>query len=173
VGAHAIKTIFYQTKGLMPGSNPPQSPTGQSSEMTAGEYIADLVKTDGVAVAVLSGVGATFILGASGEEAVSFGAIVALGNSLGSWAGTIAGNYVNLNTRFGKYGPELDPNDFVETALGAGVVQYLASGLQGAPLYKAMAIAGVAGVLAPMLANKIHSLAYDTNSGKKGGSNGL
>lgn len=152
----------------MANSNPSSSPTGQSSEMTAGEYVADLVKTSGVAVALLSGLGATFILGASSQEAVSFGAVAGLGSSLGSWGGTVAGNWVNLNSYFSKYGPELDPNDFLETAIGTGIVQNLASGLEGPDLYKAMAIAGVAGVLAPMLATKIHNLAYNPKTGKKG-----
>lgn len=139
-----------------------------SSQMTTAEYIADLVGSEPVSTALVAGTGAVLVFGANSAEAVSFGAIAALSKGVGSYVLTWAGSYVDLNTYFGKYGTELDPNDFIATALAFGAVQYVASGASGPDLYKAMGVAGVAGVLAPKLAAALHGLAYNDGTGKKG-----
>jgi hypothetical protein len=138
------------------------------SQMTTGEYIADLVGSEPVSTALVAGAGSVLVFGANSAEAVSFGAIAALSKGVGSYILTWAGSYVDLNTYFGSYGTALDPNDFIGTALAFGVVQYAASGASGPDLYKAMGVAGVAGVLAPKLAVALHNLAYDPGTQKKG-----
>lgn len=137
-----------------------------TSHLTFGEYIADLVETEGLAVAGVAGGISVMALGARPAEAINFGAIVALSHSLGSTLLTFAGKYAKLNSYLGTYGAELDPNDFVATGLMTGVLIYYSAGLRGPNLYKAMAVGGVAGVLGPQVASAIHSLALGGKTGK-------
>jgi hypothetical protein len=147
------------------------SSSAEANSMTAMEYVADLVAVEGVSTALVAGVGATFLLNANAPEAVTFGALAALSKSVGSYILTVAGAYVNLNTYFGQYGAELDPNDFIATAVVIGGVTYFTTGLTGVDLYKTMGVGGVAGVLSPKLAAQLHYWAYDPKSGKKGAAN--
>lgn len=137
-----------------------------STDLTVAERIANVVSIDGLSSALIAGAGAAFFLNANMAEAVSFGAVVSLGRSVGHTAGIAMQKSVDLNARFTTL---MDPRDFLFTALAVGLVQYGASGLQGPELYKSMGIAGVAGAVAPTLSLKFHDWAYGVTPPNTGG----
>lgn len=127
----------------------------KTGDMTGAQFIASVAATAPFATALVAGGGVMLLMGANSQEAVSFGAIAALGRSLGDTIALGAQQYIDLDTMFSS-AAKYDPQDIVFTGLTTGLIQYAATGMRGEDLYKIMAIAGVAGVLAPSLGAQIH-----------------
>ncbi len=119
------------------------------------EFVMHLVEAKGVSAAVLAGVGGSFALGFGMREALQFGAVTALGVSLGDAVLTGAGVATKIQSYLpGAMQTYVDPMDFVGSAAGAAILNY-SLGLQGRPLAVAVGVAAVAGGLAPKVAGYI------------------
>lgn len=116
-----------------------------------------LVEAKGAAVALVAGVGGSFLLGFNSREALQFGAVCALGASLGDAALTGLGMDTKIETYLTDYQSYIDPLDFLGAAVGAGVLNY-SLGMQGSMLLKTVGIAAVAGGSAPKLATYVLSM---------------
>ena len=102
-------------------------------------------------IAALSGVGAVALMGDNGQSALQFGAVAALGASLGDTVLSGLGYATKINTYFPSEMMYVDPADALGAGVGTGVVAYsLGSG--GGELMRMMGIAAVAGAFAPKLA---------------------
>lgn len=124
----------------------------RESSITA--FMMQLVESKPLMVATLSGVGAVALLGDNSQSALQFGAVSALGASLGDTVLSGLGYVTKINTYFPSEMMYLDPADALGAAIGTGVVAYsLGSG--GSELMKMMGISAVAGAFAPKLAGFI------------------
>jgi len=124
--------------------------------MSAAGVIGNLVESKPLAVAILTGTAATFGMGAQWREALQFGALAALGTSLGDTILTAAGQNAQIKAYFTN--PTLityvDPMDFVAGTLGGGLLNF-SIGLEGRELLIASAVCGVAAGVAPKLSGYI------------------
>lgn len=128
------------------------SPSRESS-ITA--FMMQLVESKPLMVATLSGIGGVALLGDSAQSALQFGAVSALGASLGDTVLSGVGYETKINSYFPSEMMYVDPADALGAALGTGIVAYsLGSG--GSDLMKMMGISAVAGAFAPKLAGWIH-----------------
>ena len=124
--------------------------------MSAAGVIGNLVESKGLSVAVLAGAAATFGMGAQWREALQFGALAALGTSLGDVALTAAGQNAKLQAYFtnATLATYVDPMDFVAGTVGGGLLNFTI-GLEGRELLIASAVCGVAAGVAPKLSGYI------------------
>lgn len=124
--------------------------------MSASAVIGNLVESKPLSVAILAGAAATFGMGAQWREALQFGALAALGTSLGDTALTAAGQNAKIQAYFTN--PTLityvDPMDFLAGTIGGGLLNFTI-GLEGRELLVASAVCGVAAGVAPKLSGYI------------------
>jgi hypothetical protein len=114
-------------------------------------FMMQLVESKPLMLASLSGIGGYALLGDNAQSALQFGAVAALGGSLGDTVLSALGYASKINTYFPDEMSYVDPADALGAAVGTGVVAYsLGSG--GNDLMKMMGIAAVAGAFAPKLA---------------------
>lgn len=118
-------------------------------------YIADLVKIEALSIALIAGAGVTLVMGASASEAVSFGAMAALGTSVGNTTLTAVGQMAKIDT-YDSSANYFDASDFLAGGLATGILQYGVTGVSGTPLYQTMAIAAIAAGFAPRVTKAIH-----------------
>lgn len=123
------------------------------------DFIAQLVEAKPFFGALVAGVGGRYFLQMRNEEAIQFGATVALGVSLGDALLSASGVMTKLETYIpSDLGKDLnyivDPNDLLGGALGVTIVNF-SLGMEGRPLLMAGAIGGVAGGVAPRLSTWI------------------
>lgn len=124
-----------------------QAPTSVST-MSPSQWIVDVVEAKGVVVGALAGIGGMVAMGMSGQDAVQFGALTALGVSFSDAALTTMGIKTKIGTFVSGYTTFVDPYDFATGAVGVGLLE-LYLGLSGTPLYWTMGIAGAASLAAP------------------------
>jgi hypothetical protein len=117
--------------------------------------IASLVEAKGVMTAAVAGTAGMLVLKMSGGEAIQFGALCALGASLGDAVltglgqGTVIATY--MPTSLSGY---LDPLDFVGAAAGVALLGF-GLGMQSMDLAYSTGIAAVSAGIAPKLAGEI------------------
>ena len=131
-------------------------------QASPSQWIVDVVEAKGVVVGALAGVAGMVGLGLSGQDAVQFASVTALGVSFADAALTTVGVRTKIATFTTGYTSYVDPFDFLTGAVGVGLIE-LYMGLKGDGLYMTAGAAGVASLLAPKvtgyLSNMLHPAA--------------
>lgn len=154
----------------MPGGNP-NDPTTNGSDRTMAEYIADLVQVKPFTLAVLAGAGSSVLMGTNMAEGITFGALVALADSTGSFLLTAAGETEKIDNWFATATKttvgDWDVAGFLATGSLTALLVYATTGMRDRELVEAAAIGAVSALAAPRLATAIHDMAYKVNNGQK------
>jgi len=117
-----------------------------------------VVETKGLAAAAVAGVGAMYLMNQGPRESVQFGAIVALGCSLGDSALSGFGieskiqSYITKDSHWQNY---VDPMDFLGGAVGTAVVCYLAGIAEGRQLAMFAGLGGIGCGVGPKIAGYV------------------
>lgn len=123
-------------------------------------WIMQVVETKGLAAAAVAGVGAMYLLGQGMQESVQFGAITALGCSVGDSALTGFGieskiqSYITTDSKWQNY---VDPFDFLGGFVGTMAVSYLAGIAEGRQLMMFSALGGVGCGVGPKIAGYVQT----------------
>lgn len=110
-----------------------------------------LVETKPLMIATVAGAGAVFLLGDNFDSALQFGAIGALGASLGDFVMNFMGWTTSVQSYFAAEFAYMDPADAIGAAGGSALLLYSLGGT-GSQLLKEVAVIGVAGLFAPKIA---------------------
>ncbi len=126
-------------------------------------FLISLVESKPLGVAALAGVGSSFVLGLGMQDALQFGAMAALGTSLGDTLLTIGGVGSKIESYMTSepWKSYVDPNDFLAGAAGTAVMTW-AVGFEGRGVAMSAALGAVSAGIAPKLAGYLLSM---SNSG--------
>ena len=114
-------------------------------------FFMSLVETKPLMIAAVAGTGAVFLLGDNFDSALQFGAIGALGASLGDFVMNFMGWSTSVQSYFAAEFAYMDPADAIGAAGGSALLLYSLGGT-GSQLLKEVAVIGVAGLFAPKIA---------------------
>lgn len=124
------------------GNAPVSTPPSSSPSFSGMQAVYAILGARDMGAAIVGGLGAKFVLGLSGQEAVRFAGICALASSTGDALSTVLG----IPTKISAYDPGyqyLDMSDLLAGGVvGAGLFWYL--GASDQQLMYSAAIAGVA-----------------------------
>lgn len=130
-------------------------PTGVSVSMFSGSTSRafTVLREREFGVGLVAGVGAMFVLGLNGQDALQFAGIAALGNSVGD----AAAKSVELRTQLGAYNYNTWYVDVTDVATGtiASAAMFWYLGASGNNLLYSAAIAGVACGIGPKVSTFI------------------
>ncbi len=129
----------------------------QAANTSPSQWIVDVVEAKGVVVGTLAGIGGVIAMGMSGQDAVQFASMTALGVSFADAALTSVGIKTKIATFTTGYTSYVDPFDFATGFAGVGLIE-LYMGLSGSPLYMTAAVTGVASLLAPKVTGYVHNM---------------
>ena len=133
-----------------PIENDPSQVAASSSWYSGGTSRSfAILRTREFGTGVVAGLGAMFLLGMNGPDAVQFGAIASLGNSMGD-AGAKFGN-LRTNMAGYDYGSTYIDLYDVATATGASALLFWYLGASGNQLLMSAGIAGVSAGVGPKI----------------------
>lgn len=148
-------------------SNPPS--IGLGPALPEQSFIMSLVESKGVVAGGVAALGSMAFMGLQGGASVQYGALVALGVSLGDVLLTVGGVGSKLESymTMEPFQTFLDPNDFLGAAAGTALLGWVV-GMQGRQLGIATAVGAVAGGVAPKIGGYMLMQSLIQNKPKSG-----